>query len=178
MLLHSVYTGCVDKLWALVSHIQTRKNVNINMCLEILNLWVIPERAHLQQVLKMSTIRSNAHLNMSHHGLPHPFKDAEIVVDSLTGIHKAMVKCLFVVNRGCIHKGFSVFPQVKIQRIQIWQVRKPCSGSSSAYPLVMIGVIENTSHRTSRMPMYNFRALTASGTCSSSFGGSHKRKSR
>jgi hypothetical protein len=36
----------------------------------------------------------------------NPFKDAGIVVDSLTGIHNVTVKCLFVVNRSCIHKGF------------------------------------------------------------------------
>jgi hypothetical protein len=29
-----------------------------------------------------------------------------VVADSLTGIYNAMVKCLFVVNRSCIHKAF------------------------------------------------------------------------
>jgi hypothetical protein len=35
-------------------------------------------------------------------------KNAGIVADSLTGIHNAMVKCLFVVIRSCIDKAFSV----------------------------------------------------------------------
>jgi hypothetical protein len=38
--------------------------------------------------------------------------------------------------------------QIKIQRIQIWQVCKPCSESSCKYPSVMIGVIENYHHAT------------------------------
>jgi hypothetical protein len=54
----------------------------------------------------MSSMRFNALLDMSHHGPPHPFKDAGVVADSLTGIHNAVVKCLFVVSRRCIHKGF------------------------------------------------------------------------
>jgi hypothetical protein len=54
----------------------------------------------------MSSMRFNAPLDTSHHGPPHPFKDAGVVEDSLTGIHNAMVKCLFVDYRSCIHKGF------------------------------------------------------------------------
>jgi hypothetical protein len=54
----------------------------------------------------MSSMGFNARLGTSHHGPPHPLKDAGIVADSLTGIHNAMVKCLFVVNGICIHKGF------------------------------------------------------------------------
>jgi hypothetical protein len=54
----------------------------------------------------MSSMRCNARLDTSHHGPPHPFKDAGVVADSLTGIHNAMAKFLFVVNRSCIHKGF------------------------------------------------------------------------
>jgi hypothetical protein len=50
--------------------------------------------------------QSHSCLDTSHHGLPHPFKDARVVADSLTGIHNAMVKCLFDVNGSCIHKGF------------------------------------------------------------------------
>jgi hypothetical protein len=53
----------------------------------------------------MSSMTFNVRLDTSHHGLPHPFKDAEVVVDSLTGIHSSM-KYLFVINRLCIHKGF------------------------------------------------------------------------
>jgi hypothetical protein len=75
-------------------------------------------------MLIMSCLSFNARLDTSHHGPPHPYKDAGAVADSLTGIHSAMVKCLSVVNRSCIDKGVQVFPQVKIQRIQIcaWSV--------------------------------------------------------
>jgi hypothetical protein len=58
-------------------------------------------------------MRFNARLDTSHHGPPRPFKDARVVADSLTGIHRAMVKCLFVVNRSCIHKGFQGVPTGK-----------------------------------------------------------------
>jgi hypothetical protein len=51
-------------------------------------------------------MRFRAHLDTSLHGLPHLFEDAEVVSDSLTGIHNTMVKCLFTVNRSGIHKGF------------------------------------------------------------------------
>jgi hypothetical protein len=54
----------------------------------------------------MSSMRSNARLDTSRHGLQHPFEDVGVVADSLTGIHNATVKCLLVVNRSCIHKGF------------------------------------------------------------------------
>jgi hypothetical protein len=53
----------------------------------------------------MSSMRFNARVDTSHHGPPHPIKDAGVVEDSLIGIHNAVVKCLFVVNRSCIHKG-------------------------------------------------------------------------
>jgi hypothetical protein len=43
-------------------------------------------------------MRFNVRLDTSHHGPPHPFKDSGMVVDSLTGICTAMVKCLFVVT--------------------------------------------------------------------------------
>jgi hypothetical protein len=99
----------------------------------------------------MSSKRFNECLNTSNHGPPHLFKDARVAVDSPTGIHDVMVKCLFVDNRSCMHKGFQVSPQVKIQRIQIWRVWRPCSGSSSTYPSVMIGVTKNISHSTAKM---------------------------
>jgi hypothetical protein len=55
---------------------------------------------------KTSSMSFNARLDTSHHGPPHPFKDTGVVVDSLTGIQNAMVKCLFVVNRSYMHKDF------------------------------------------------------------------------
>jgi hypothetical protein len=54
----------------------------------------------------MSSKRLDALLDTSQHGSLHPFKDVGVVADSLTGIDNAMVKCLFVFNRSCIHKGF------------------------------------------------------------------------
>jgi hypothetical protein len=78
-------------------------------------------------------------------------KNAGVVSDSLTGIQSAMVRCLFVVNRSCIHKGIYVFPQTKIQVIQIWQAWRLCNGPSSTYPSVRIGVTDNISHSTARM---------------------------
>jgi hypothetical protein len=54
----------------------------------------------------MSSMRFNQCLSMSYHGPLHPFRDAGVIVGSLTGIHNAMVKCLFIINRICIHKGF------------------------------------------------------------------------
>jgi hypothetical protein len=38
----------------------------------------------------MSCMRFNARLDTSHHGLPHPCKDAGLVSNSLTGIHNVM----------------------------------------------------------------------------------------
>jgi hypothetical protein len=99
----------------------------------------------------MASMRFNARLDTPHHGPPHPFKDAGAVVDSLIGIHSVMVKCLFVVNSSCVHKGVCVSPQVKLERIQMWRAWRPCSGPSSTYPSVMIGVIENISHSTAKI---------------------------
>jgi hypothetical protein len=90
-------------------------------------------------------VRFKARLDTSHHGPPHPFKDAGVVADSLTGIHNAM-KCLFVVNRSCIQS-----PQVSIQRIQVRRAWRPCNGSSSTYPSVMTAVTENISHSMAKL---------------------------
>jgi hypothetical protein len=50
-------------------------------------------------------MKFSAGLDTSHHVPPHPLKDAGLVVASLTGIHNAMVKYLFVVITSCISKG-------------------------------------------------------------------------
>jgi hypothetical protein len=51
-------------------------------------------------------MRSNARLDTSNRGLPHPLRDGGAVVDGLSGVHSAMMKwLLFVVNRSCMHKG-------------------------------------------------------------------------
>jgi hypothetical protein len=57
----------------------------------------------------------------------------------------------------------------------VWRAWRPCSGSSSTYPSTMIDVTENISHGEAKMCaapscMYHIRALTGSGTCSTSFG--------
>jgi hypothetical protein len=56
----------------------------------------------------MSSMKFNARLNTSHHGLPRPCKDVGVVADNLTGIHNAMVRCFFVVKWSCIHRGLGV----------------------------------------------------------------------
>jgi hypothetical protein len=95
--------------FVLYFHIPKQEKISIiDMCPETFNLWVVAERVHLKQVLNIFFMRFNARLDTSHHGSPHLFKDSWAVADSLTGIHNAMVKWLFVVNRSCIHKGFWV----------------------------------------------------------------------
>jgi uncharacterized 2Fe-2S/4Fe-4S cluster protein (DUF4445 family) len=47
-------------------------------------------------------MRFSVRLDTSYHRPPHPLKDAGVVADSLTGIHNAMLKCLFVVNSGWV----------------------------------------------------------------------------
>jgi hypothetical protein len=56
----------------------------------------------------MLSMRFNALLDRSHCGTPHPFRDAGVVTVGLAGNCNMMVKCLFVVNRSCIHKDFLV----------------------------------------------------------------------
>jgi hypothetical protein len=53
----------------------------------------------------MSSMRLNAHLDMSHHRLWQEFKGAAVVGESLTGMHNAAMKCLLN-NICCIHKSF------------------------------------------------------------------------
>jgi hypothetical protein len=36
-------------------------------------------------------MKFNAHLDRSHHGPPHPFKDIGVAADSLDSIHNALV---------------------------------------------------------------------------------------
>jgi hypothetical protein len=68
-------------------------------------------------------------------------QDAWAVADCLRGIHSAMVKWK--------HKDCEVFPQINIQRIQIWRAWRPGSGSSSTYPSATIRVIGTS--RTARL---------------------------
>jgi hypothetical protein len=41
----------------------------------------------------MFTVAFSARLGTSHLGPPHPFKDARVLADSLTGIHSAPLRC-------------------------------------------------------------------------------------
>jgi hypothetical protein len=50
----------------------------------------------------MSSMRFNARLDTSHDGPSHPFKDAGVIVDGLTGIRNAMLRCFFLVSRSYI----------------------------------------------------------------------------
>jgi hypothetical protein len=62
----------------------------------------------------MSSMRFSACLNTFHHGSLYLFKDARVVEDSVTGIHNAAVKHLFVVSRSskvCLH--LSVTPYIQ-----------------------------------------------------------------
>jgi hypothetical protein len=66
----------------------------------------------------MSFMSFKASFDRSHRGPSHPFEDVGVAEDSLTGIHNAMMKNLFAVNRSCRHWGFLfVSPQVEIYRI-------------------------------------------------------------
>jgi hypothetical protein len=113
----------------------------------------------------MSSMRFSARLDASHHGQPHQFKYAAVVADSLTGIRSAMVKCLFVVNSSCIHKGFYGSPQVKIQRIHIWRACRPYSGSSSTYPSVMILRTSRTARAGAPSCMYSILSIVTQIKC-------------
>jgi hypothetical protein len=80
----------------------------------------------------MSSTRFNAQLNTSHDRMPHPLKDGGVVAYSLTGIPNGMVKCLFVVNRSCIHKEILHVPIGKYPVGSNVSV-EASSGSSSNY---------------------------------------------
>jgi hypothetical protein len=51
-------------------------------------------------------MRVNAHLDTSYQGPPRLFKDAGVVADSLTGIHNARAKCLFVATGAAYARAF------------------------------------------------------------------------
>jgi hypothetical protein len=81
-------------------------------------------------------------MSSSRFNAPHPFRDAGVVADCLTGIRSATVKCLFVLNRSCIHTRFYGVPTSK---------NPEDSNSLSGvllYLSVMTGITDNTSHST------------------------------
>jgi hypothetical protein len=51
------------------------------------------------------SLRFNAVLDISHYGLLHLFRGAGVVVDSVTDVCNAMMKCVFIVKRSCIYSG-------------------------------------------------------------------------
>lgn len=51
------------------------------------------------------SLRFSAVLDISHCGLLHLFRGAGVVVDSVTEICNAIMKCVFIVKRSCIYKG-------------------------------------------------------------------------
>jgi hypothetical protein len=57
-------------------------------------------------------MRFNAHPDTSHYRPQHPFKDAGIVADTLTGIQNAPVKCLLL-STGAAHTSVSGVPTGK-----------------------------------------------------------------
>jgi hypothetical protein len=59
----------------------------------------------LQDVLKMSSVRSKTRQDVSHHWLSGTFKDACSVADSVTAVHSVLLKSLYVFKRRCINKG-------------------------------------------------------------------------
>jgi hypothetical protein len=61
----------------------------------------------------MSSMRLNAHLDISHHGFLYLFKNAGVAGDSLTRIHNAIVKCLFIVKQKLHTQGFLGVPTGK-----------------------------------------------------------------
>jgi hypothetical protein len=97
----------------------------------------------------MSTMRFGARLDISH-GPPHPFKDAEVVADSLTGIHSALQKCLFVVNRRCIKRVLGVPTGKHSDDSNLGNV-EAMQWVLLYYPSLMVGVTENISHSADKM---------------------------
>jgi hypothetical protein len=84
---------------------------------------------------------------------PHPFRDAGVVVDCLTRICSATVKCLFILNISCIHTGFYGVPTSKNPEDSNFPARRPCSGVL-LYLSVMTGITDNISHSTENVPQH------------------------
>jgi hypothetical protein len=63
---------------------------------------------HILNTFSSSLIMDQDILDTSCHGAGHLSIDAGTVADNLTDILSAMVKCLFVDNRSCIHRGLQV----------------------------------------------------------------------
>jgi hypothetical protein len=95
----------------------------------------------------MSSMRFNSRLDTSHHGPPHPLKDAWAVTDSLAVIRSIRWWSASSLSRGALYTRAFMCPHRYIFR-EVWRAWRPCSGFSSTYPSVMINVTENISHST------------------------------
>jgi hypothetical protein len=94
----------------------------------------------------MSYMRFSAGSKHLNHGTPHPLRDAEIVADSLRGIHNVTVKFLFIANRNSIGVSTGTNPEdLNLESVEVIQ------WASSTYPSVLIGVIENISHSAAKI---------------------------
>jgi hypothetical protein len=97
-------------------------------------------------------MKINAPLYTSHHRTPGPFEDAGVAVDSLRGIHSAIINKVPLRCQQELHtqRPLGVLTGINPED-SIWRAWRPCSGSSSTYPLVMIAVIVDILHRTTKM---------------------------
>jgi hypothetical protein len=80
------------------------------MCPGTFTFLVITQRVHLQQVLKMTSMRFNARLHTSHHGPTHPLKDDWVFVDGLTGVHDGNGEVSLCGQQELQTQGFSDVP--------------------------------------------------------------------
>jgi hypothetical protein len=106
---------------------------------------------HLQEVLKMSSVRFNTCLDTSYHWPSNTFKDVGGVAGSVTAVHNALLKSFYVINRKWINKGFQVYPNIETQRIQVRWAWGPHSGPSSTYPSVTVRDVQDASGDNSKM---------------------------
>jgi hypothetical protein len=90
-------------------HIQKEENISLSTSIRKRSMCGVQLKVYVHNTCPKRLPCDSMHAS----GQPRPFKDAEIVADSLTGIHSAMVKCFFIVNRSCTHKGGLGVPEGK-----------------------------------------------------------------
>jgi hypothetical protein len=86
----------------------------------------------------MCSMRFSARLDTSNHGMPHPFKDAGVIAGSL--IHPQCYGEVTLHSQQGLHTqwilGFPTDENPEDSNLDSW---RPCNGSSSSYPSVMLG---------------------------------------
>jgi hypothetical protein len=98
----------------------------------------------------MSYMRFNARLDTSRHGPLHPFTDAGLAADSLTGIHNTMVSA-YLLSTGAAHtRGCRCLKGKKPEDSNLASL-EAMQFFSYVYPSVTKGVTENVSHSTVTM---------------------------